>query len=218
MERPDNPQNCCELRKIRLKLGKWPNRCIDHNEPLVNPCFLVKIESFFHALRTELYRFTLPGFPEDCRLLPVENAHFGTFRCANPDEMKAGLDLDVAGFWMSVAGGQENNYVRDKLNEHSTRLVERWDEVLAEARRRLGRKFRESDYPSPATIKSHFTVDWEIEQGSILLSSHLPSSIPLTQHVSPNIFEAVALTTKLKEAEGNRAEQRRILDLPDAQP
>src|SRR5260370_27988411 len=71
-----------DLVRIRFQLSRWSNRCSRHDEPLVHPRCFSEIETFLQATRRGIHNYTLPGFPDDCRLLPPENAELA---CQNPN-------------------------------------------------------------------------------------------------------------------------------------
>ncbi len=143
-----------QFRKIVLKFNHWSNACDRHSEPLIHPKFLERITSIYDSALNEIKSMTLPGFPEDCRWLPDN------------------LQLDLK---MRAALCLSSHPLQIKLESALEELSEKWSEALAEAKERLGRKFKESDYPRPEYIQSLYSLRWSSSGKAVPLSSLLPN-------------------------------------------
>src|SRR5260370_20208667 len=140
-----------DLVRIRSQLRRWPNRCSRHDEPLVHPRCFSEIETFLEATRRGIHNYTLPGFPDDCRLLPPENAELA---CQNATSFaRSAKKLLESGAGLIIFSRDMAHNLQEKLQETMSRLDEIWHEALDEARQRLGRKFRQTDYPPLEEIK-----------------------------------------------------------------
>jgi hypothetical protein len=169
-----SPREKKDLLRIRFNVNRWSNQCARHGEPLINPRYFAEIETFLENTRKWICILTLPGFPEDCRLLPPENFALAMHKALDfifslDERARSALKL-LVGEPLCVAAFFTEDWaesLQEKLKEALSRLDETWDEAVEEARRRLGRKFKQSDYPAVEEIKSQFSITAAIEGGTI---------------------------------------------------
>ena len=95
---------------------------------------------------------------------------------------------DLASFAETMDG------FRDELREAETQLNEVYDEILADARGRLGRLFNASDYPTE--IRGLFDVEWDfpsVEPPSYLMRLHPDLYQQEQERIARRFEEAVEL-------------------------
>lgn len=172
------------LLKTELKIKAWDNFSNKSGEPLINPKYLEEIKQILEDVITHFNRITLPCFPQKFRL----------------------MTHDV--LWSQCRISDYKN----KLNFAVERLTNQWEDVLAEAKKRLENKFSEEQYPQKDFLANQYDIELETEHNPVSTTELLGKYSVF--HRKPSICEAIEYGKKLQQEMKKSPEKRKLPDWP----
>jgi len=118
-------------------------------------------------------------------------------------------------FWVSDTFAQWRSG-RDLLVTSLDELSAKWDEVLAEARERLGNKFLLDDYPVPSALGELWKADlkWSPEETVTSLTLLGEFSAFFERPRPPDIFDSIAWGRELEKQMAKPPGERKIPPFP----
>ncbi len=176
--------------KCRVKIERWHNRSNNHREPLISPRFLERVNPAIAACEAWREEQTLPVVGEEYRLV---DPYFWT--------------SDGFARWR---GGKE------LLSASLHALSSSWQEVLGEAKERLGNKFLLDDYPTPSALGELWKADlkWSPEEIVTSLTLLGEFSAFFERPRQPDIFDSVAWARELEKERAKPPGERKISPFP----
>jgi hypothetical protein len=176
--------------KCYLSLKRWHNRSSDHNEPLISAAFLGRVNQALAICESWKDEQTLCVLGEDYRLVDTY-------------------------FWVSDTFAQWRSG-RDLLLTSLDELSAKWDEVLAEARERLGNKFLLDDYPAPSALGELWKADlkWRPEETVTSLTLLGEFSAFFERPRPPDIFDSIAWCRELEKQMAKPPGERKTPPFP----
>ena len=176
------------LFKCTIRVRTWENKSSRHGEPLINPGFLEEINNLISKAKQKMCEITVPGFPEECRLLPAENFEL-LFLISD---------------------------LKEKIRIAKQQLAERLTEEIGEARSRLGDKFDPDEYPDEESLKSAFSIEFSVEkENPVSARKTLGKYAKNYRKREPDMWDAIEWGRKLEEAMKKPPEERKLPEWPD---